>query len=254
MIRTEKFVRVKKQLGRAGSSGGPIVSVREHYLREDVPCRSHLCPHTCPDWQPPPCLPLDVTHYVIPDCSIGKDFLEVMELPLFQNQGLLFFQTVTNHVQFEGGRRQYNRLKSLLRDKSRCHGLFLNEFNKHTYLERDKGETLTDWQSRILYHGVMWYHEHLKQQVPLIVLSEDERFLQEYSFKTIGIFVMKLEDYFRDFWPDEKEALDLCASLATSVAESKNKSQTFRGHLPEQVLNSGLKSGRYIQGILQVIL
>ena len=66
---------------------------------------------------------------------------------------------------------------------------------------------------------------------------------------------MSVENYFLDFWPDEKEALDLCASLSNAVEESKKSDgndNAFRGHLPEQVLNAGIKSGRYIQGILQV--
>lgn len=66
---------------------------------------------------------------------------------------------------------------------------------------------------------------------------------------------MSVLDYFRDFWPDEKEALDLCVSLSNAVEEAKKSDgneSNYRGHLPEQVLNAGIKNGRYIQGMLQV--
>ena len=138
MIRKERHVRVKRQLGRSGggASSGNIVSVRELYLRQDVPCRSLACPRSCPDWLPPPVLPIDATHYLIPDFSVGKDFLELLELSFLQSQPILFFQTVASFIQFEGGRRQYNRLKNLLSDKTRACALFLNEFHVSTYLDR----------------------------------------------------------------------------------------------------------------------
>jgi len=200
-------------------------------------------------------LPVDATHYVVPDFSVGKDFLELLELPCLRSQAILFFQTVASFVQFEGGRRQYNRLKGLLADKSRACALFLNEFHASTYLERKTGEALVDWQRRILYHGVTWYRKHLQDAMPLVILSEDPVFAEQFGLRTVGIFVMSVENYFLDFWPDEQEALDLCASLSNAVEESKKSSGSengFKGHLPEQVLNAGIKSGRYIQGILQV--
>ena len=260
MIRKERRVRVKRQLGRRGATGGAagggsIVSVRELYLREDVPCRSLACPGACPDWLPAPTLPVDATHYVVPDYSVGKDFLELLELPFLQQQAVLFFQSVAGFVQFEGGRRQYNRLKGLLADKTRQCALFLNEFHKSTYLDRKSGETQTEWQRRVLYHGVAWYRRHLAEQMPIVILSEDREFVDDFAAKTIGVFVMRVEDYFRDFWPDQTEALDLCASLANAVEEAKSSKgleNSFRGHLPEQVLNAGVKNGRFIQGVLQV--
>ena len=251
-------MRVKRQLGRGGGSSGTIVSVRELYLRHDVPCRSLACPAACPDRSPPSAvLPVDVTHYVIPDFSVGKDFLELLELPCLQSQAILFFQTVASFVQFEGGRRQYNRLKNLLSDKSRACALFLNEFHADIYVERKTGESLIEWQRRILYRGVSWYQKHLEGAMPLVILSEDATFTKEYGLQTVGIFVMPVEDYFRDFWPDEREALDLCASLSNAVQEAKKtdlNDSAFRGHLPEQVLNAGIKNGRYIQGTLQVMI
>ena len=110
MIRKERRVRVRRQLGRAGGSGGTVVSVRELYLRDDVPCRSLACPVSCPDLAPPAAvLPVDGTHYVIPDFSVGKDFLELLELPFLRSQAILFFQTVASFVQvwyplYSGGR------------------------------------------------------------------------------------------------------------------------------------------------------
>ena len=119
------------------------------------------------------------------------------------------------------------------------------------------GENLNEWQRRILYHGAAWYRQHLMDAMPLVILSQDPQFVDDFGLKTIGIFVMGVEDYFRDFWPDEREALDLCSSLCNAIEDAKNSKgsdNAYRGHLPEQVLNAGIKNGRFIHGSLQVRL
>lgn len=49
MIQTEKLVRLRNTQGRR--IGGAIQVVREHYLREDIPCYSPVCLADCKDWQ-----------------------------------------------------------------------------------------------------------------------------------------------------------------------------------------------------------
>ena len=38
---------------------------REHYLRQDLPCRSELCFENCGDFKDGVMLPKDVTHYLV---------------------------------------------------------------------------------------------------------------------------------------------------------------------------------------------
>lgn len=44
--------------------------------------------------------------------------------------------------------RQYNRLRSLIKDPRHDCVLFSNEFQEHCYCPREKGERLEKWQSR----------------------------------------------------------------------------------------------------------
>jgi hypothetical protein len=46
-------------------------------------------------------LPPDVTHYLIPDGTVAKDFLEMLEFP--EIRGIIFMQTVANYVSIVKG-------------------------------------------------------------------------------------------------------------------------------------------------------
>lgn len=44
--------------------------------------------------------------------------------------------------------RQYNKLRTLLKDARHDCVLFANEFQQHCYLPREKGEAMEKWQTR----------------------------------------------------------------------------------------------------------
>ncbi|NXE08645.1 DI3L1 exonuclease, partial [Lophotis ruficrista] len=65
------------------------------------------------------------------------------------------------------------------------------------------------------------------------------------------------QNYLDNFWPDLKAAHELFDSILQARRERESESQENRGkeypeHLPVEILEAGIKSGRYIQGILSV--
>lgn len=61
-----------------------------------------------------------------------------------------------------------------------------------------------------------------------------------------------MQNYLDNFWPDLKAAHELCESILQSRRERENESQESHGkeypeHLPLEVLEAGIKSGRYTQ-------
>jgi len=52
----------------------------------------------------------DVTHYVVPDCKVVQDYLEILEF--LELKGIIFMQTACQAVQHQKGRRylSYNNL------------------------------------------------------------------------------------------------------------------------------------------------
>ncbi|NXC51088.1 DI3L1 exonuclease, partial [Penelope pileata] len=65
------------------------------------------------------------------------------------------------------------------------------------------------------------------------------------------------QNYLDNFWPDLKAARELFDSILQARHEREIESQENNGkeypeHLPKEVLEAGIKSGRYMQGTLNV--
>ncbi|XP_075620127.1 DIS3-like exonuclease 1 isoform X2 [Balearica regulorum gibbericeps] len=247
MLRTEKVLQLRGQQGRS------VRVVREHYLRPDVPCRSALCRAACP--RDGKLLSDDVTHYVVPDCKVVQDYLEILEFP--ELKGIIFMQTACQAVQHQKGRRQYNKLRNLVKDARHDCIVFANEFHQHSYLPREKGESMEKWQTRSIYNAAVWYYNHCLGQMPVVMVTEDEDAIRQYGNETEGVFVISFKNYLDNFWPDLKAAHELFDSILQTRRERESESQENNGkeypeHLPVEILEAGIKSGRYIQGTLNV--
>ncbi|KAM8972773.1 DIS3-like exonuclease 1 [Pelodytes ibericus] len=246
MLKTERILHLKIQRGRT------VRAVREHYLRDDVSCGSPLCKTCVTDGK---VLSEELTHYLVPDCQVLNDYQEVLEFP--ELHGIIFMQTACQAVQHHRGRRQYKKLLSLIRDARHDCVLFPNEFQHHAYLPREQGESAEDWQLRCIYNSCVWYYQHCRGMVPVVMVTEDVDVINKYSNETGGVYVISFKNYLETFWPDLKGALELYESLRQSHQERVMESQENNGkeymeHLPVEVLEAGIKSGRYKQGVLNV--
>ncbi|KAJ8370006.1 hypothetical protein SKAU_G00100340 [Synaphobranchus kaupii] len=244
MIKTEKILHLKSSRGRK------LRVVREHYLREHIPCFSALCQAVCANEGK--ILAEDLTHYVVPDAGVVRDFLEVLEFR--ELRGIVFTQTACQAVQHSRGRRQYNRLRSLLKDPRHECVLFCNEFQRYAYCPREKGEAQDKWQTRCVYHAAVWYFDHLVRLKPVVMITEDSAAVREYSSLNAGVYVISTKEYLQSFWPDLQAAQELHGSISQALQERESEGQErqYAEHLPPEVLEAGIKSGRYIQGTLNV--
>uniref|UniRef100_A0A668A3G0 DIS3-like exonuclease 1 n=1 Tax=Myripristis murdjan TaxID=586833 RepID=A0A668A3G0_9TELE len=245
MIKTERILHLKSFRGRK------VRVVREHYLREEVPCYSAVCQAVaCSNGK---VLSGELTHYVVPDASVVADYLEVLELR--ELQGIVFTQTAFQAVQHNKGRsRQYNRLRGLLKDPRHNCVLFANEFQEYSYCPREKGESQDKWQTKCVYSAAVWYHDHLAGLKPIVMITEDQAAVTQYSSLNAGVYVISIQDYLQNFWPDLQAAHELYSSISQALQEkgSEGTEREYAEHLPAEVLEAGIKSGRYVQGILNV--
>ncbi|XP_018408330.1 PREDICTED: DIS3-like exonuclease 1 [Nanorana parkeri] len=246
MLKTERILHLKTQRGRT------LRAVREHYLREDVSCRSPLCTDCAREGK---LLSVELTHYVVPDCQVLQDYQEVLEFS--EIRGVIYMQTACHAVQHHRGRRQYKKLRSLLRDARRDCIFFPNEFQHYAYLPREMGEPVEDWQSRCIYNSSVWYYQHCQAKIPVIMVTENEKVIRRYSNETEGVYVLSFKNYLEIFWPHLKGALELYNSIREALQERETESRESNGkeyqeHLPLEILEAGIKSGRYKQGVLSV--
>ncbi|KAK2853652.1 hypothetical protein Q5P01_006313 [Channa striata] len=244
MIKTEKILHLKNYRGRK------VRVVREHYLRERVPCYSSLCQAGCVN--DGKVLPKDLTHYMVPDARVVVDYLEILELR--ELQGVVFTQTACQALQHSKGRRQYNRLRSLLKDPRHDCVLFANEFQEYSYCPREKGDSQEKWQTRCVYSAAVWYFHHLAGMINIVMITEDKDAVAQYSSLNSGVYVISVQDYLQNFWPQLHAAHELYSSLSQALQEkeSEGTEKEYTEHLPAEVLEAGIKSGRYILGTLNV--
>lgn len=224
--------------------------VREHYLRERVPCFSALCQADCDN--DGKVLPADLTHYVVPDVGIVLDYLEILEFR--EIQGIIFTQTACQTVQHHKGRRQYNRLRNLLKDPRHDCVLFANEFQEYSYCPREKGESQEKWYTRCVYSAAVWYYNHLAGTKDIVMISNDQETVSQFNSLNSGVYVISMEDYLNNFWRDLGAAHELYSSIGQALEERESESseKEYSEYLPAEVLEAGIKSGRYVQGILNV--
>lgn len=246
MMKTERILHLKRQRGRT------LRAVREHYLREDVSCGSPLC-HSCA--RDGRLLSEDLTHYVVPDCQVLQDYQEVLEFT--ELRGIVFMQTACQAVQHQRGRRQYKKLRSMLRDARHDCVFFPNEFQHYAYLPREMGESVENWQTRCIYNSCVWYYQHCHAMLPVIMVTDSEDVIRKYSSETEGVYVLSFKNYLETFWPDLKGVQELYESVRQAHYERETDSRESNGkeyqeHLPLEVLEAGIKSGRYKQGVLNV--
>ncbi|XP_058486283.1 DIS3-like exonuclease 1 [Solea solea] len=244
MIKTERILHLKSCRGRK------VRVVREHYLRERVPCYSGICQAGCAN--DGKVLPGDLTHYVVPDVGVVVDYLEILEFR--EMQGIIFTQTACQAVQHSKGRRQSNRLRNLLKDPRHDCVLFANEFQQYSFCPREKGESQEKWQTRCVYSAAVWYYNHLAGMMDIVMITDDQEAVDQYSSLSSGVYVITVRDYLQNFWPDLQAAHELYTSVSQVLQEkeSEGKEGEYGEHLPPEVLEAGIKSGRYIQGTLSV--
>ncbi|XP_048418764.1 DIS3-like exonuclease 1 isoform X3 [Stegostoma tigrinum] len=247
MIKTEKVLHLRSCKGKS------VRVVREHYLRQSVPCNSSLCQAEC--YNEGKLLSESATHYVIPDWKVVQDYLEILEFP--ELRGIVFMQTACQAVQHQKGRRHYNKLRNLLKDARHECVLFFNEFQLYAYVPRDRGESLEKWQTRCIYYATVWYYNHLTGLMPVVMVTEDPEAIQKYGSETDGVFVVSFKSYLENFWPDLEAVHQLYDSIVQSRKERESENQEKNGkeyseHLPLEILEAGIKSGRYVQGVLNV--
>ncbi|XP_061451111.1 DIS3-like exonuclease 1 isoform X3 [Rhineura floridana] len=155
------------------------------------------------------------------------------------------------------GRRQYNKLRNLVKDARHDCIMFFNEFQLLCYLPRERGESMEKWQTRSIYNASVWYYNHFSGQMPIVMVTDDEDSIQQLGSETEGVFVISFKNYLDYFWPDLTAAHELFDSILHTQRERENESQENNGkeyaeHIPMETLEAGIKSGRYIQGVLNV--
>lgn len=247
-------------------NGGALKVVREHYLRDDIPCYSRLC-NKCqliikPDAQgklpqfilsDSPCKTKSgFYHYLVVDTNILLHAIDLLE-----NMQCFFDVIIPQTVLEEVKNRSfpiYQRVRGLVKSEDKRFVVFHNEFNESTYITREANETINDRNDRAIRKVCSWYDSHLnkdnsKKQIKIIFVCNDVD--NRNMAKKEGIDARSLSDYIEDL----NNADDLRDLIPAEISEDFDKS-IVETKFPEYYSNSrimaGVKNGTLYQGILNI--
>ena len=239
--------------------GAVVKVVREHYLRDDVWCGVAGC-GACRQSEPVlEAAPLSASelcpqsHLLLPDTNVALHQMDVLEDTAVTN--VIVLQVVLQEVKHQN-LSVYKRLRDAIGNPAKRFHVFANEHHKDTYVERLEGESANDRNDRAIRTAAKWYSNHLSHenksaQSSSIVFLTDDRENRKKAL-ALGLTSYTINRYVESL-TDHPSLLDRVASSGSGPSNDpqRNVKTIFPEHLPLSVIQAGLKSGKYLQGVFQ---
>ncbi len=252
MLASKTFVRKTKK-------GGILKVVREHYLRDDVWCGVKGCttcrqqdptldssPHTDSNICPWP-------HFILPDTNVLLHQIDFLEDAAITN--VILLQVVLQEAKHRN-LGVYRRARDIVGNPGKRFYVFGNEHHKETYIERKGDESANDRNDRSIRVATKWYNEHLSQGMkvsvtPKVVLLTNDRANCEKA-REMGLDAYTVYEYTKSL-VSTPSLLDRLAKSSSDESEASLRKGRiiYPEHLALSVIQTGLKSGRFLQGSFQ---
>ncbi|XP_023335142.1 DIS3-like exonuclease 1 [Eurytemora carolleeae] len=105
----------------------------------------------------------------------------------------------------------------------------------------------------MIYKVGEWYFAHLGGQKQILFITDDEHTRNEYCSLSNQVVVLSLQEYIEKYIPNPGEVLLMYRSLNTTEDERvEGREKEYTEHLKPEVLEAGIKAGKYIVGTLNV--
>ncbi|SSD61161.1 probable Exosome complex exonuclease DIS3 [Saccharomycodes ludwigii] len=256
-------------------NGEPMKIVREHYLRNDLPCNSQKCDKNCKDLyainnsspilsSEPDKLLNGAPHYVILDANIILHAIDLLENPI------CFHDVIIPQTALEEVRNRsypvYTRLRSLVgndgssttEDESKRLIVYHNEFSEITYVERldTDRESINDRNDRAIRKLCSYYAKHLETTGIKIVFVTNDKDNKLKAIKNDGIQAVTLAEYI-ELLPNADEIRDLVPQLESPAASTSKddiiqEEFTYPEYYSTSRILGGLQNGTLYRGNIQI--
>ncbi|EEB08834.1 3'-5' exoribonuclease subunit Dis3 [Schizosaccharomyces japonicus yFS275] len=239
--------------------------VREHYLRDDIPCHSCACT-VCVSKEPvdfngnalkpilsenPFHLEQYGKHYLVPDTNVFIHCMDLLENPnnFFD---VIVLQTVLSEL---SGRSipLYNRVKRVCQEKTKRFVTFSNEFFSDTYITKVDEEEVNDRNDRAIRKATHWYANHLAGVgINVVLLTDDAE--NGRKAREEGLQVSSTKEYITKL-PDADILLDMISANAEAQAERESRTAgktLFTQHWSMSRMLTCIKNGEIHKGIVNI--
>lgn len=243
-------------------NGNASKIVREHYLRDDIPCFSIGCPKCSDLYKPGPSgevphpilseSPLNLKennigkHYLVIDTNIVLNAIDILENDkVFYD--VIVPQTVLNEVRNQSY-PIYMRLRSLTKNEDKRFIVFHNEFKASTYVPRKHGEVINDYNDRLIRQTAKFYNEHLEALGIKVLLITGDKANKELAI-TDGLLSYTVHEYI-NLLPNSEELKDMLPS--TESFDKQINEIKYPEYYSSARLMGGIKNGSLYQGNISI--
>lgn len=240
-------------------NGNASKIVREHYLRNDIPCLSQSCTKcqtiVAPNAQgelPKFVLsasPLKLKevgeHYVIVDTNIILQAIDLLE------NAQVFFDVIIPQTVLDEVRNKsfpiYTRLRTLVSDDTKRFIVFHNEFHEETFVKRLENESINDRNDTAIRKVAEWFQAHLPK-ISMVLITNDK----DNKKKAIasGLKNVKTLYEYIDLYPNASELKDLIPEETNFRTNTSEK--FYSDYYSTARLMAGLKNGTLYQGSMNI--
>ncbi|KAG7194775.1 exosome catalytic subunit dis3 [Scheffersomyces spartinae] len=247
-------------------NGGATKIVREHYLRNDIPCYSKACTkcHQLLQADAKGDLakmifsesPLALKgssngHYVVVDTNILLHAIDLVE------NINCFYDVIIPQTALEEVRNRslpiYHRVRGLVKSEDKRFAVVHNEFNEAAYVVREKGELINDRNDRAIRKLCTWYDTHInrdnsKTKIDIVFVCNDRDNRKKASAS--GIKAYSLAEYI-DLLPNGEELRDSVPQDDQDFKADKTETM-FPEYYSNARLMGGIRNGTLYQGIMHI--
>ena len=257
MLKSNKsFMKVTKK-------GTLMNFVKEHYLREDIPCGFLECP-SCEklltSGDNARVVSVQETKEVwVVDTNVWLHQLDLLEQLLFQKDAsstlkivVILLENVLEEIKHRQ-QKTYEKVRAWLISYPRAPFLvFANDHSKATFTEKLPGESDNDKNDRAIRTSALWFQKHLSfvtKKLPVRLISDDynnRRLALEASLNALS-----MKEYISTVYEGSltKEYLDMVYFPSEEVLFRTNIYDEYK---EKDILEEGLQRGVYYKGMLMI--
>ena len=251
MLTSKTFVKKTRK-------GNVLKVTREHYLRDDVGCGIDNCSlcrakttdvvmDSCPTTNSKRC---PFPHYILPDTNIILRQIDFLEDPIIEN--VIVLQIVLQEVKHQNP-GIYKRLRDVIANKTRKFYVFPNEHHKQTFVGQRVEESSNDRNDRAIRVSVEWYNQHLlaknNDNPSRVILLTNDRDNRQKAM-SCGIEAYTVLEYVQSL-SNAPHLIDRLAQEEDPETGVGINKKLYPEHLGLSIIQTGLKSGKYLQGTFQ---
>ncbi|KAF5753110.1 putative mitotic control protein dis3 [Tripterygium wilfordii] len=232
--------------------GGKVQkTVREVYLRDDLPCGAPFC-KVC-DTSKARLSPSASSPILIVDTNVVLSQIDLLENPAMDN--VVVLSVVRDEVK-NRNIAVFKRIETLCYNSTRNFFVFYNTLHKDTFVHDVSGESPNDRNDRAIRVATQWYQNHLGGQTRVLLITNDRENKRKATEE--GISAETIESYVKSL--GQPNLLDLLVKPVSEDVEMEDadalrpskRKVLYAEHKPMSEITSGLRCKIYHQGKLRV--